>query len=163
MASLSDALVTQLLHQRRIASLATHNPNGTLHVVAVWYWFDGHHIFVATSSKSRKAKNLLSNPTVSLMIDAREPTASCGATVVGSGSLVSGKLSEQWNAEIHKKYLSQAALSDSRVGPVFKAWDDVTIQIAPASVVAWDMREADRQVFGGAMAENPTYLLPLER
>ena len=49
------------------------------------------------------------------------------------------------------------------MGPVFAAWDDVTIQIAPASVIAWDMREADRQFFGGVLGGNPAYLLPLLR
>ena len=46
---------------------------------------------------------------------------------------------------------------------MFASWDDVTIQITPTSVISWDMREADRQVFGGAIENNPTYLLPLER
>jgi hypothetical protein len=49
------------------------------------------------------------------------------------------------------------------VGPVFAGWDDVTIQITPTSVIAWDMRQADRQFFGGALESNPGYLLPLER
>jgi hypothetical protein len=49
------------------------------------------------------------------------------------------------------------------VGPVFAAWDDVTIQITVASVIAWDMRQADRQFFGGALGKNPGYLLPLRR
>jgi Glucose-6-phosphate dehydrogenase, NAD binding domain len=59
-------------------------------------------------------------------------------------------------------YLSEAALADARVGPVFAAWDDVTIQIAPASVIALDMREADRQFFRGVLGSNPAYLLALQ-
>jgi len=39
----------------------------------------------------------------------------------------------------------------------------VTIQITPTSVIAWDMRQADRQFFGGALESNPEYLLPVER
>jgi hypothetical protein len=35
MASLSDALVKQLLGGRYIASFATQNPNGSIHAVAV--------------------------------------------------------------------------------------------------------------------------------
>ena len=49
-------------------------------------------------------------------------------------------------------------MADPKVGPVFAAWDDVTIQITPTSVIAWDMRQADRQFFGGAMEANPKYL-----
>src|SRR5579872_5802719 len=159
MASLSDSLVRQLLDGRHIASLATQNSDGSIHMVAVWYWFDGTHICVATSSRSRKARNLKSDPKVSLMIDARDPAASCGVTIAGTAKILSGDLSQQTNAEIHRKYLSKDALADARVGPVFAAWDDVTIQIAPASVVTWDMREADRQFFGGVLEKNPGYLL----
>ena len=117
-------------------------------MVAVWYWFDGRHVYVATSSRSRKARNLQSNPSVSLMIDARDPAASDGITLAGTAQILTDDVSRKSSAEIHRKYLSEAAFADARVGPVFAAWDDVTIQITPASVIAWDMREADRQFFG---------------
>jgi PPOX class probable F420-dependent enzyme len=163
MASLADALVRQLLDARHVASLATENSDGSIHMVAVWYWFDGTHVFVATSSRSRKARNLQSNPKVSLMIDARDPTASCGITIAGTAQIVTADSSRTRNAEIHRKYLSEAALADAKVGPLFAALDDVTIKITPASVIAWDMRAADRQFFGGALERNPAYLLPLQR
>jgi hypothetical protein len=60
MASLADALVQQLLKGRYVAALATESPDGSIHVVAVWYWYDGTDIFVATSSRSKKARNLRS-------------------------------------------------------------------------------------------------------
>jgi PPOX class probable F420-dependent enzyme len=163
MASLADSLVRQLLTDRYIASLATQNPDSSIHMVAVWYWFDGTHVCVATSSRSRKARNLQSNPKASLMIDARDPAASYGITVAGTAQVLTGDLSRKSNAEIHRKYLSEDARADARVGPVFAAWDDVTIQIAPASVIAWDMRQVDHQFFGGILQKNPAYLLPLQR
>jgi PPOX class probable F420-dependent enzyme len=163
MASLSDALVRQLLDGRYIASFATRNPNGSLHIVAVWFWFDGKDIYVATSSRSRKAQNLQANPQVAVMIDARDPAASYGVTVTGTAQVLTGESSRKCNAEIHQKYLSQTALEDPKLGPVFAVWDDVTVRLTPASVIAWDMRQADQQVFGGAFKNNPGYLLPLER
>jgi PPOX class probable F420-dependent enzyme len=163
MASLSDSLVRHLLESRYIASLATKNPDGSAHMVAVWYRFDGAHIYIATSTRTRKARNLRSTPEISLMIDSRNPAASCGINIVGTAQILTGEVSQKWNGRVHAKYLSDAALADPRVGPVFASWDDVTIQITPTSVIAWDMREADRQVFGSAFESNPTYLLPLER
>lgn len=163
MASLSDALVQQLLNGRYVASLATEHPNGSIHMVAVWFWFDGTHLFVATSSSSRKARNLQANAKISLMIDSRDQAESFGATIAGKAELLTGESSRKWNVHIYQKYLSDAAIADPRVGPVFAAWDDATIRITPASVISWDMREADQQVFGGAMRRNPSYLLPLQR
>jgi PPOX class probable F420-dependent enzyme len=163
MASLSDAKVKQLLESRHIASFATHNPSGSIHIIAVWFWFDGTDIYVATASRSRKARNLQANRQVSLMVDSRDPAASYGVTITGSAQVLRGEPSHRCNTEIHRKYLSEAALADPKVGPVFSAWDDITVRIVPTSVIVWDMREADEHVFGGSFKNNPTYLLPLER
>ena len=163
MASLSDPLVQELLSGRNVGSLATENSDGSIHIVAVWYWFDGTTVYVATSSRSRKARNLRSNAKVSLMIDSRDPSASRGISIAGAAQLLTGEASREWNTKVHRKYLSEAALADVKVGPVFAAWDDVTVRIAPMSVISWDMREADRQAFSGAFENNPEYLLPLER
>ena len=163
MASLNDALVQQFLKGRYVAALATQSPDGSIHMVAVWYWFDGTHIFIATSSRSRKARNLQAQATVSLMIDSRDPAASCGVTIIGVAETLTGEATREPNARIHERYMSAAAIADPKVGPVFALWDDVTIRITPQSVITWDMRVADQQVFGGAFARNPTYLLPLER
>jgi PPOX class probable F420-dependent enzyme len=163
MASLSDATVKRLLENRYIASFATHNPSGSIHIVAVWFWFDGTDIYVATASRSRKARNLHANPQVSLMVDSRDPAASYGVTIAGSAQVLSGEPSSRCNTKIHRKYLSEAALADPKVGPVFAAWDDITVRLVPTSVIVWDMREADEHVFGGSFKNNPTYLLPIER
>lgn len=163
MASLSDPLVEELLQGRYIAALATHNADASVHMVAVWFLFDGTNLYIATASNSRKAQNLKRNPQASLMIDSRDPQASRGVTIAGSARLLTGDASRPWNAKIHEKYLSERAIADPRVGPVFAAWDDVTIQISPSNVVSWDMREADKQAFGGALSSNPGYLLELAR
>ena len=163
MASLSDSLVQELLRGRFIATLGTESPDGSVHLVAVWYLFDGESVYVATASRSRKARNVKARPKASLMIDARDPAASRGVMVSGAAQMLSGQASREWNARIYRKYLSEAAIADARVGPVFAQLDDVTIQLKPTSVAAWDLRAMDKQVFGGALASNPGYLLPLER
>jgi nitroimidazol reductase NimA-like FMN-containing flavoprotein (pyridoxamine 5'-phosphate oxidase superfamily) len=163
MASLNDDVVKQLLQDRRIASFASENSDGSIHVVSVWYWFNDPHVYIATGSRTRKARNLQVKSKASLMIDSRDPAASYGATIAGMARIVKGDESRKLNLEIHRKYMSAAALADPRVGPVFAAWDDMTIEITPISIFTWDMRVADQQAFGGAIASNPSYLLPLQR
>jgi general stress protein 26 len=162
MASIADPMVRELLDGRFIASLASTNPDGFIHVVAVWYHFDGSHMNVATSSRSRKARNLQANSKASIMIDARDPLASRGVNIAGTVRVLRGEDSLRCNLQVHRKYLSAAGLADPRVGNVFAAWDDITLQITPTSLTSWDMRDVDRQVLGGAFQENPTYLLPLQ-
>jgi PPOX class probable F420-dependent enzyme len=162
MASLSNSLVKKLLDGRYAAALATQNGDGSIHVVAVWFLFDGSSLYIATSGRSRKARNVQSNPHVSLMIDSRDVAASCGINVFGTAEILTGDQSRSWVARIHHKYLSSGALADPKVGPVFAALDDVTLKITPSSVISWDMRQTDQQFFGGAFEKNPGYLLPLE-
>ena len=162
MIQMSDPSVQELLSGRYIASLATESADRSIHMVAVWYHYDGQSIYIATSSRSRKARNLQRSPKASLMIDARNPAAQRGICISGTIQLLEGAASRDKNAEVHRKYLSGDALLDPNVGPVFAGWDDVTIQIVPHSVIRWDMREVDQQAFGGAFHKHPGYLLPVE-
>src|SRR5881296_1961111 len=130
MASVSDPLVQELLAGRYVATLGTQNADGAPHLVSVWFLFEGNSCYVATASNSKKARNVQARPRASLMIDSRDAVASRGATVSGAARLLKGDESNRWNAKIHRKYLSEAAIADSRVGPVFAQWDDVTLQIA---------------------------------
>lgn len=162
MASLSDTLVQELLCGRFIGSLGTQNGDGTIHLTSVWYLFDDRHLFVATSSRTRKLRNLQARPTASLMVDSRDPLASRGVTCAGPVDILTGSAAQQMNHRIHHRYMSDAALSDPRIAPIFASFDDVTIKLAPTTLFTWDMRELDRAVMGGAMATTG-YLLPLDR
>src|SRR5260370_42299976 len=121
MASLSDPLVQELLSGRNVGSLATENSDGSIHIVAVWYWFDGTTVYVATSSRSRKARNLRSNAKVSLLIDSRDPSASRGISVAGAAQLLTGEASREWNTKVHRTYCSESAVPDVQVGAVVSA------------------------------------------
>lgn len=162
MVEMSNPPVQQLLSGRYIASLGTENADGSIHLVAVWYYYDGQNIYIATSSRTRKAQNLRRSSKVSLMIDSRNPATQKGVCIAGTARVLEGATSRAWRDQVHRKYLSPAALADPRVGPVFAEWDDVAIQIAPNSVILWDMNEIDRQAFGSAFATNPGYFLPVE-
>jgi hypothetical protein len=122
--------------------------------MAVW--------FIATSSKTRKARNVVARPKASLMVDARKPGTERGATAAGRVELISGGVSHEINRRLHSRYLSEAAMSDPHVGPVFESFDDVTIRLTPVSWIAWDMAVLDAQALGGRLAGTPGYLLPLD-
>jgi len=76
--------------------------------------------------------------------------------------VITGDRAQAINQRIHSRYMSAAALSDPRVGPVFASFDDVAIQITPASWVSWDMSVLDAQAFGGVLGRTPGYLLALD-
>jgi len=152
----------ELLQGRYIATLGTKNADGAIHLTAVWYLFEDGCLFIATSSKSKKARNLMARPDASLMVDARKPGAQCGVTITGTVEVISGAQSEQINRRIHSRYLSVEAMSDPQVGPVFASFDDVTLRFTPVSSFTWDMAELDSQAFGGRLGQTPSYMLPLD-
>lgn len=157
-----DAALEQLLQKRCIATLATENADGSIHLTAVWYLFENGSLWVATSSKTRKARNIAGRPNASLMVDVRKPGTERGLSAAGTAELVAGQLSQEINRRIHSRYLSAAALSDPKVGPVFAAFDDVTIRLNPDSWFNWDMAALDAMAFGGRLGNTPGYMLPLD-
>jgi len=157
-----DPSFADLLQGRFVATLGTHNTDGTIHLTAVWYLFDSGSLFVATSSKSRKARNILARPTASLMVDVRRPGAERGVTSTGKAEILTGENSRELNRSIHKRYLSAAAMADPAIEPVFAAFDDVTIRLTPTSWTTWDMAALDTQAFAGRLGSTPGYLLPLD-
>ena len=157
-----DATLQEFLRGRHIATLGTENADGTIHLTAVWYLFESGCLFVATSSRSRKARNLAARPKASLMVDLRKPGTERGVTAAGRVEVISGDQSREINLRIHSRYLSAGALSDPHVGPEFASFDDVTIRLTPVSWTTWDMAVLDAQALGGRLGATPGYLLPLD-
>jgi PPOX class probable F420-dependent enzyme len=151
-----------MLQRRYIATLGTENPDGSLHLTAVWYLLEDAFLFVATSSRSRKARNIAARPKASLMVDVRQSGAERGVNAAGRAELISGDQSREINRRIHSRYLSAAAIADPHIGPVFESFDDVTIRIAQVSWTAWDMAVLDKHAFGGRLGGTPGYMLPLD-
>jgi PPOX class probable F420-dependent enzyme len=157
-----DPKLQELLRGRHIATLGTENADGTIHLTAVWYLFEDGCLFIATSSKSRKARNIAARAKASLMVDLRKPGAERGVNAAGRAELISGEQSAALNRRIHSRYMSAAAMADPGIAPVFAAFDDVTIKISPGSWTQWDMAVLDAQAFGGRLGGTPGYLLPLD-
>lgn len=152
----------QFLQGRRIATLATENEDGTTHLTAVWYLFEEGCLYVATSSRTKKARNIAARAQASLMVDARKPGTERGVTASGRVEVISGKQSQEINHRLHRRYLSADALADPQVGPVFAGFDDVTIKLTPTSWFTWDMAALDAQAFDGRLGKTPGYMLPLD-
>ncbi len=151
----------EFLTSRLIASLGTQNEDGSVHLTAVWYLFDAGCLYVATSSRSRKARNAIARAKASLMMDIRKPASERGLVAMCDVEIIAGESSKQVNARIHGRYMSMAALADPRAGGTMAAMDDITLKLTPTGWYGWDMRVLDEAVFGGAM-KTPGYLLPLD-
>jgi PPOX class probable F420-dependent enzyme len=148
---LSGELARELLAARLIASLATLNPDGTPHVVAMWFLWDGAAILSPTSRKTRKAKNLLRDPRATVMVDdSRGGFDLRGITLVGRADLVEAPEALELNRRVHRKYVTETGLA---LDPVrsYLSTDDVTIRIRPERASSWDLRNTSQ---GRALRES---------
>ena len=145
---------TQFLEQRRHATLATIDADGTPHAVPIWYVYRDGTLYVATQSSSRKARNVLDRPTATLVVDSREPGDERWISATGQATILRGDAVKPVVAAIHERYLTADARADPRVGGALSAVDDVVIAIRPTTWRAWASAEMDQQFFGGLLSAN---------
>jgi len=91
MPSIPPSGAEEFLTGRFIASLGTENEGGSIHLTAVWYLFDAGCFYVATSSRSRKARNIAARPKASLMVDIRKPASERGLVAVCAADVIAGE------------------------------------------------------------------------
>lgn len=108
-------------------------------------------------------KNLRRRGDASITVDARQPGLDRWVAASGTAEILAGEEAAAINAAIRRRYLTQEAIDDSRIGPAFAAADDVTIRLTPTGWRSWSARDVDERFFGGILGETPErWFLPIE-
>jgi nitroimidazol reductase NimA-like FMN-containing flavoprotein (pyridoxamine 5'-phosphate oxidase superfamily) len=149
-----DGSDLQFLSGRRYATLATHNEDGSIHTTPVWYVFENGSFYVGSPSFSRKARNVSARHTATILIDTRKPGSERWLSGSGRAEILRGEQSREINSRILRRYLTDEAVADPRVGPAFAAVDDITIRIEPGSWRSWSAIDTDKQFFGGLLCSD---------
>ena len=146
-----------VLDARHVAVLATLDADGAPYLSAVWFLWDGEHVYVATGGNTRKARNAAARPRGSIIVDSRRNDTLGGAAATGALAVLRGEEARALNERVWAKYLTPQGLADERVGGAIRAHDDVTIRLTPDRWRTWNTT-AD---FGGAY-EEPGQTYPLD-
>jgi Pyridoxamine 5'-phosphate oxidase len=154
MSTLSDSM-RDILEARRYATLATHNDDGSIHTTPIWYLFENGIFYVGSPSSSRKARNAAARPSATIMVDIRQPGSEGWIYASGRVETLSGDDSREINSKILRRYLTEEAINDSRVGPAFAASDDITLCLIPETWRSWSAKDVDEQFFGGLLTSDP--------
>lgn len=140
-AVVADPLVRELLDSRLVAVLATPEPSGFPHVVPVWFAERSGAIVLATSSRSRKVRNLERDARATLCLhDSRPGAEVCGASMRGLVEIVRGPAADVLVEHVHRRYVTPAGLALPEVGE-FLAFDDVALVFRPEAAWTWDERD----------------------
>ncbi len=140
---LTPAEIDELLDARLIANLASINPNGSVHLVAMWFRREGDTILFPTSHHTRKAKNLRKRPQATAMIDRSLAGLDLrGVQIKGTVELVEGIEARRLNHSIHERYITALGLKQDAVAAYLSDGDDVAVRLAIERVSSWNL--ADR-------------------
>ena len=138
---LNEEELKAFLNQALVARLGSLNPDGSIHLVPVWFKYEEGDILIGTDERTRKAKNIQRNQDVSLLIDSPERPYK-GVLIYGQAQLdhddALGKriaiLARHLPAEIAQKVghdlASQFAL--------------ITIRIKPQRIISFDDAKRER-------------------
>ena len=80
-----DELVA-FLNEAPIARLGSMNPDGTIHMAALWFRYKNGDIVIGTQDKTNKVRNIKKNPNVTVLIDVEGPPLK-GVLIYGHAEL----------------------------------------------------------------------------
>jgi PPOX class probable F420-dependent enzyme len=159
-AVLGDTLVDELLAARLVGVLATLDGDGPPHAIPVWWAVRGADLVMATSSRSRKVRNLERDARATLVLhDSRPGAEVCGASLRGRVEIVRGVAADALVRHVHRRYVTPTGLELPEVRE-FLSFDDVALVFRPDAAWTWDERDnpaaAALRVSGEALPLVPT-------
>jgi PPOX class probable F420-dependent enzyme len=87
--TMTDAEVATFIDQHRVANMATLGPDGTPHLVAMWYAVLDGDIWFETKARSQKAVNLRRDPRITCLMEAGHTYDQLrGVSIEGQGEIV---------------------------------------------------------------------------
>jgi nitroimidazol reductase NimA-like FMN-containing flavoprotein (pyridoxamine 5'-phosphate oxidase superfamily) len=133
--------INQLLNEPLLARMATANPETHQpHVVPVWYGWDGESLWINSFRSTRKIRDLLKNPLVSVVIDRTGHSEGLGAVILeGKAEIITEPRDflEEKITWIYTRYLgAEGALAKEP-----QSWlhdpDALLIKLTPTWSKAW--------------------------
>src|SRR5512135_2434814 len=70
---MTDHELESFLNSAPLARLGTLNPDGTIHLAALWFKYIEGEIVIGTQDKTSKIRNIKRNPNVTVLIDSETP------------------------------------------------------------------------------------------
>lgn len=139
---LTEPEIDELLEARLIATLASINPNGSVHLVAMWFRRDGDALLFPTNHTTRKAKNFRARPFGTVLVDrSRRGLDLRGVQIKGPVELIEGEAAKRLNRSIHERYLDPAAFEAEAVRAYLGSGDDVTVRLTIERISSFNLAD----------------------
>ena len=134
----SAARLSRLLDAEPIVWLSTVRPDGTPHIVPIWFSWDGESVVIASKPHAKKVANLRSNPRVMLALGEPEDDFDVGL-LEGVAEILDEPAADVLPADHLRKYRDQMA-SIGLTRDEFLATYSLVIRVRPTRFLPWHGR-----------------------
>jgi hypothetical protein len=131
-----------------IAKLSSHNKDGTIHTVPIWFRYQEGEILLGSQEISQKIQNIKRDSRVTVLVDTTKPRLK-GVIIYGNAELQYEDVIPT-RTSIFEKYLGP----DDAPGLAKKlasTWTPVVIRIKPDKIISFDYSK------GFGLGSNPDY------
>jgi PPOX class probable F420-dependent enzyme len=118
-----------------IAKLCTHNPDGSIHIVPIWFRYANGEILLGTQEISQKIQNIKRDNRVTLLVDTTEPRLG-GVIMYGAAELDFDDVIPT-RISIFEKYMD-ADRAPELATRLASQWKPVIVRIKPQRVITFD-------------------------
>ncbi|WP_420632063.1 pyridoxamine 5'-phosphate oxidase family protein [Candidatus Leptofilum sp.] len=130
----SEEELDTFLAKPLLARLSTHNADGTIHTIPIWYEHKNGKLLLSTQTITQKVKNIQRNPQVTVLIDSNTmPYA--GVMVVGTAVLDKNNAASK-RVSIFERYIGQ--YGDAYAQQLAAKWEPIIIEVTPNRIISFD-------------------------
>jgi len=144
MPPLTQQEVEVLLTKSQVATLSSHNADGTIHTTPVWFKYDGGKILFGTQDDCRRIKNIKRNPDVTVVVDDRQWPLK-GIIIYGRAELDYDNVIPKRTA-IFEKYMPKENAS-GLAQALAKMRKPVVIRVTPSKMISYDYAKDQTGLF----------------
>ncbi|WFR74202.1 PPOX class F420-dependent oxidoreductase [Prescottella defluvii] len=140
--TMTEAEITEFIERSRVSTMATIGPNGTPHLVAMWYAVIDGELWFETKAKSQKAVNLRRDGRLTLMIEDGDTYDTLrGVSIEGRGEIVDDpEALFRVGISIWERYTGPYS-EDVKPAVEMMLHKRVAVRVVPDRVRSWDHRK----------------------
>jgi PPOX class probable F420-dependent enzyme len=139
---MTDGEVSEFLATERTVQVASIGPDGTPHLVPMWFAVVDGRIAFWTYSKSQKALNLRRDPRITCLLEAGDSYGTLrGVTITGRAEIADDYDTVfDVGAAVYGRYQGDMT-HESRKGVEHEARKRIAVFVTPEKVASWDHRK----------------------
>lgn len=142
--SLAVSRIQRFLEEEPIVWLSTVRPDGTPHIVPVWFWWDGDALLIFSKPNAQKVRNLQSGSTVMLGVGDADEDFDIGL-FEGHAEVLATPTVELLPSGHLEKYATQMA-GIGLTAEEYTATYSQVIRITPSHYLGWHGRSIPQSV-----------------